>query len=176
VEEYILPHSPKTLLQIVSNGYSVETRKVLEKVKQLSNVFIDWGSFKTRNNIEYFTPFNDATIDDENFRNADYEKACWVTNYCGIGLNKFGYYACSVCGGIDRIINKNRGGIKYLKDISIKKIQEHFVKFCCLCGNFKDYDVNYGNFIPRCEKAPLINNIISKTWDNLYNNYKEVKK
>ncbi|MDR2962391.1 MAG: glycosyltransferase [Bacteroidales bacterium] len=95
-EQYISVHSPKTILQIVSNGLTAETRNLLEKVKKLPNVFIDYNSFKTNNKIEYFSPFNDAPIDDENFKNADYSKACWVTTYCGIGLNRFGYYACNL--------------------------------------------------------------------------------
>jgi uncharacterized radical SAM superfamily Fe-S cluster-containing enzyme len=176
LEKYILSYSPETVLQIVSNGLTVETRNVLNKVKQHPNVFIDKKSFKTNNKVEYFSPFNDAPIDDVNFINADYKKACWITSYCGIGLNKFGYYACTVCGGIDRIINENRGGIESLKDVSIENIQEQFLKFCRLCGNFKNYDVNHGDFIPRCEIAPFKDNIVSKTWGNLYYNYNEVKK
>jgi hypothetical protein len=168
-EKYISHYSPKTLLQIVSNGFSVETRNILEKTKKYSNVFVDYNSFKINNKIEYFSPFNDAPIDDENFKNADYSKACWVTSYCGIGLNKFGYYGCSISAGIDRIINETRCGIKHLKDISIENFHEHFLKFCCLCGNFKNYDVNHGNFIPRCEKSPLKNSIVSKSWERLYN-------
>lgn len=167
-ENYIYKFSPDTTLQIVSNGLTSRSRNLLEAVKQYKNVIIDYNSFKTDNKIEYFTPFNDAPIDDEIYKNADYSKACWVTSYCGIGLNKYGYYGCSICGGIDRIINKNRGGVKYLKDISIEKIQQQFSKFCCLCGNFKDYANNGGDFIPRCEKAPLNRNIVSKTWQVLY--------
>ena len=174
-ENYILKHSPETLVQIVSNGFTETTRTLLEKVKVFSNLYIDYKSFKADNRVEYFTPFNNAPVDDENYKGADYHKACWVTAYCGIGLNKFGYYGCSICGGIDRVINKNRGGIKALKDVSIQKFQEQFRKFCCLCGNFKDYAVNYGNFIPRCEKAPLKNTIVSAAWEEIYNNYREGK-
>jgi len=168
-ENYIIPHSPKTILQIVSNGLTEKTRDLLEKVKSYKNVTIDYNSFKKGGKIEYFLPFNDAPIDDEYFKDADYTKACWVTSYSGIGMNKYGYYGCDVCGGIDRVINENRSGIKNLKDITIEKFQEHFLKFCCLCGYFKDYDVNHGNFIPRSEKAPLKDNIISKIWESLYN-------
>jgi len=170
-ENYIIPHSSKTILQIVSNGLTEKTRNLLEKVKSYKNVFIDYNSFKTNNKIEYFSPFNDAPIDDENFKKADYKKACWVTSYCGIGLNKFGYYGCSICGGIDRIINESRCGIKHLKDISIENFQKYFSIFCKYCGNFKDYDINKGNFIPRCEKAPLKKDFVSKTWNDLYNQY-----
>jgi uncharacterized radical SAM superfamily Fe-S cluster-containing enzyme len=170
-EEYIALYSPKTILQTVSNGLTKTTGELLEKVKHLPHVVIDYNSFKISNRTEYFTPFNDAPIDDESFKNTDYTKACWVTSYCGIGLNKSGYYGCSVCGGIDRIVNKNRGGINHLKDINTAAFQKQFSKFCCLCGNYKDYDVNRGNFIPRCEKAPLKENIVSGSWVELYNTY-----
>jgi hypothetical protein len=163
-----LPHSPNTVLQIVSNGLTKETRELLEKVKHLPSMFVDYNSFKTNDQIEYFTPFNDAPMDDENFKNADFAKACWVTSYCGIGLNKFGYYGCSMCGGIACVMNENRGGIKHLRDISTEKRQEKFNKFCLLCGNYKDYAINHGDFIPRCEKAPLKENIASKSWKVLY--------
>jgi glycosyltransferase involved in cell wall biosynthesis len=174
-EKYIVLHSPNTVLQVVSNGLTAETRNILNRIKSVKNLFIDYNSFKTDNKIEYFSPFNDAPIDDENFKNADYTKACWVTSYCGIGLNKFGYYGCASAAGIDRIINKDRGGIKHLKVIDMEKLHEQFLKFCPLCGNFKDYDVNYGNFIPRCEKAPLKENIVSKSWIELYNLYNQKK-
>jgi uncharacterized radical SAM superfamily Fe-S cluster-containing enzyme len=172
-ENYIIPYSSKTILQIVSNGLTKETRNLLEKVKKYKNIVIDDNSFKNNNKIEYFSPFNNAPVDDENFKNADYSKACWVTSYCGIGLNKFGYYGCGICGGIDRIINENRAGIKHLKDISTEIFREHFEKFCHLCGNFKDYDVNCGNFIPRCEKVPLKESIVSESWIYLYNKYNQ---
>lgn len=170
-EEYILLHSPNTILQIVSNGLTVETRNILDKIKGVKNLFIDYNSFKINNKIEYFSPFNDAPIDDEHFKDADYTKACWVTRYCGIGLNKFGYYGCASAAGIDRIINKDRGGIKYLKEIDTEKLHKQFAKFCPLCGNFKDYEVNHGNFIPRCEKAPLKENIVSESWKKMYESY-----
>ncbi|OAV75650.1 molybdenum cofactor biosynthesis protein A [Bacteroidales bacterium Barb7] len=167
-ETYIIPYSEKTILQIVSNGLTLETKDILENVKRYRNVFIDYNSFKTSSKIEYFSPFNDAPMDDEQFNNSDYTKACWVTSYCGIGLNKAGYYGCAVCGGIDRVLHRDRGGIRYLKDISTDKFQIQFSKFCRYCGNFKDYDINKGNFIPRCEKAPFNKNIISNSWEGLY--------
>lgn len=165
-EEYILSHSPFTILQIVSNGFTAQTRELLERIKN-KNIVIDYNSFKTNNQIEYFSPFNDAPIDDENFRDADYIQGCWVTSYCGIGLNSYGYYACSVCGGIDRILNDHRGGIKHLEQINIETLQRHFIKFCRYCGNFKDYALNNGDLIPRSEKAPF-KNVVSVSWKKLY--------
>lgn len=91
-------------------------------------------------------------------------------SYCGLGLNKNGYYACSVCGGIDRVLGGNKG-IKTLREVSTQNLQEHFKEFCKYCGNFKDYAPNYGDFIPRCEKAPFKEKI-SPSWKQIYDRYK----
>lgn len=50
-----------------------------------------------------------------------------------------------------------------------EKLQNHYRKFCSLCGNYKHYQQNAGNFIPRCEKEPF-RNIVSKTWHEIYKN------
>ena len=169
---YILKFSPDTILQITSNGFTEKSRKLLDKVEKLyEKIVIDKASFKTSNKIEYFSPFNNAPIDNEEFRNCDFSKACWVTSYCGVGLNKYGYYPCGVAGSIDRVIGLDKG-IKSLKEITPERMKELLNIFCRYCGNFIDYKDNMGNFIPRCEKAPLKQNIISKTWKKFYYNYK----
>lgn len=165
--EYILKHSQKTILQIVSNGYDKSSRNICDKMRDLyQNVRIDYGSYKTEKVVEYFSPFNDAPIDDIEYKNAEYKKGCWVTSYCGIGLNKDGFYACAVAGGIDRISKKNMA-IASLEEITEEKLQEQLNEFCKYCGNFKSYKENFGNFIPRVEKEPF-KNVITKSWKNLY--------
>ncbi len=171
-EEYIGKFSSSTLLQIVSNGYSEKSRKLCEELRiKYSNVRIDYGSFKTNKVVEYFSPFNDAPIDDEKYRNADFSKACWVTSYCGIGLNNHGYYACAVAGGIDRIVEKKMA-IPNLSELSIKKLKEQLNEFCRYCGNYKAYEENFGNFIPRVEKEPF-KNVITESWKKAYKRYYE---
>ena len=139
-----------------------------EEAKNLyKNVTVDYASFKTTNKIEYFSPFNDAPADDENFKDADFSKACWVTNYCGIGLNSRGYYACAVAGSIDRVLNGHNSAETFM-DLTEEKLIDHYSRFCRLCGNFKHYAQNNGDFIARCEKQPF-KNIVSKTWEVIYN-------
>lgn len=168
--EYIIKQSPRTILQIVSNGYDEKSRNLCDDMKsKYKNVRIDYYSYKTNKVVEYFSPFNDAPIDDENFKNADFKKGCWVTSICGIGFNKKGYYACAVAGGIDRISKKNMA-IDNLSEITNDKLEMQLQEFCKYCGNFKAYDENYGNFIPRVEKKPFSNEI-SKTWVKLYEIY-----
>jgi hypothetical protein len=169
--QYIDKYSPTTILQITSNGLPSAQLK-LKELPIHKNLVIDKLSFKTRNKIEYFSPFNDAPIDNPKFENADYSKGCWVTAYCGIGLNSFGFYACSVIGGIDRVVGKNFG-IKSLAEIDSKKLTNQLSEFCKYCGNYADYEINKGDFIPRCEKAPYNKNIISKTWQSIYESFQE---
>lgn len=165
--EYILKQSPKTILQIVSNGYDEKSRILCDDMRaKYRNVHIDYGSYKTDRVVEYFSPFNDAPVDDDNFKDADFKKGCWVTSYCGIGLNKNGYYACAVAGGIDRICNKNMA-ITKLTEITNERLEQQLEEFCRYCGNFKAYEENFGNFIPRVEKEPFKNEI-SESWKRLY--------
>lgn len=172
IEEYIRPHSTSTIIQVVSNGYTIKSRDMLDELQQkYPELWVDRASFKTSNKVEYFTPFNDAPQDDPEFHDSEYGKGCWVTSFCGISLNKYGYYACSVCGGIDRILGTERCAVPRLSDITPERFQAHLKKFCSLCGNFKDYARNKGLFIPRAEKAPLTKNIISRSWKRLYGNY-----
>jgi hypothetical protein len=169
LQQYADVYSQDTVIQVVSNGVLESSRKMCENVKtKFKNVVIDYGSYKTNNKVEYFSSFNDAPIDDVKYENADFTKACWVTNYCGIGLASRGYYACALCGGIDRVLNEFNG-VKSFAELSEEKLKEHYNKFCRLCGNFKAYALHNGNYIPHCEKEPF-KNIISETWRKIYGN------
>lgn len=167
LQHYADNYSPNTVIQVVSNGAMQTSRNMCEKVKtKFNNVVIDYGSYKTDNKVEYFSSFNDAPIDDEIFRNAVFTNACWVTCYCGIALTSRGYYACALCGGIDRVL-KECNGVKSFTELTEEKLKEHFNKYCRLCGNYKAYAQNKGDYIPHCEKEPF-KNVISKTWSDLY--------
>ena len=174
---YIDNFSPKTVLQITSNGYTKKSRDILFLLKEkYPKIYIDENSFKQSNKIDYFTPFNDAPIDDVNFKNEDFSKGCWVASYCGMSLNKYGYYPCGVIGSIDSLF----GGFYVVKTIEEfeknKKNQKKLMdKYCRLCGNFKYYAENKGDFIPRCEKDYFKEDIRSETWQKIYNNFNKEK-
>lgn len=173
LEEYIIQHSPETILQVTSNGFGELVQTRLAQLPQHENLIIDYASFKDERKIPYFSPFNDAPIDSENSKDKAYHKGCWVTAYCGIGLNQLGYYPCGVAGGIDRVFQLNLG-VQSLKDVD-ENIAQYLDTFCRYCGNFTDYERNAGNFIPRHEKAALTKPIISKTWKNAYKQYNRKK-
>ena len=171
-KEYADNFNPDVIIQIVSNGFTEKSRVLCNDVENRNkNVRIDRLSYKINNINDYFTPFNDAPIDDINYEKADFSKACWVAESCGFGLNKNGYYACAICGGIDRVLQKNNG-FKSIMDLTVEEQKKHFRQFCALCGNYKYYSSNNGNLLLRCEKAPLKNKV-TKSWRNIYANYKE---
>jgi len=169
--EYIDKFSPKTILQVTSNGYGKTVQDRLAALPKHPQLIIDYASFKDSRKVPYFSPFNDAPIDKVTPHTQEYHKGCWVTSYCGIGLNALGYYPCGVAGGIDRVFGFHKG-IQHLKDVdaSIKSLLTHFCQFC---GNFTDYAANRGDFIPRHEKALLTKPVISATWRKQYKKYNQ---
>ena len=71
-------------MQIVSNGYDENSRLLCDEMLRLyKNVRIDYGSYKSDKVVEYFSPFNDAPIDDPQYKDADFSKGCWVTVIVG---------------------------------------------------------------------------------------------
>jgi len=172
---YIEIYSKSTTLQITSNGYSSYTKSILSKLPKHPNLYIDKNSFKVSNKIDYFTPFNNAPIDQKKYQNLDdFSNGCWVSSYCGINLNKNGYYPCSIIGSIDRLFNGNKGE-KKLSDISLEKQKERMNKYCRYCGNYSDYESNFGDFIPRCEKDYYKENIVTQSWKKIYTRYNGLK-
>lgn len=169
LNEYIVKHSPETILQVTSNGFGELVQERLSKLPKHEKLIIDYASFKDERIVPYFSPFNDAPIDKPNGNEKEYHKGCWVTSYCGIGLNQLGYYPCGVAGGIDRVFKLNLG-VNSLKNVD-ESIAKYLDTFCRFCGNFSDYEKNYGNFIPRNEKAALTKPITSESWKKAYKKY-----
>ena len=169
LNEYIVIHSPETILQVTSNGFGELVQEQLSKLPKHKNLIIDYVSFKDERIVPYFSPFNDAPIDKPDGNEKEYYKGCWVTSYCGIGLNQLGYYPCGVAGGIDRVFELNMG-VQSLNNVD-ESIAKYLDTFCRFCGNFSDYEKNFGNFIPRNEKAALTKPIISESWKKAYKKY-----
>jgi len=159
---FVKDHSPATRLEIVTNGYGSVVKDAIKKVP--SNIFIK-NTGKTGKFQQKFEAFNLAPIDKRIFFITDYSNKCWVTSYCGIGLNPFGYYLCGVGGSIDRVTGMDIG----LKELP--KENETFISqsksFCCLCGHFFSRD-----FIPINTRIPVKGEPKSKSWKAIYDRYR----
>lgn len=171
LKDYIESFSPETILQVVSNGYGNFVQNQLKILPEHQNLIIDKNSYKFSNKTSYFSPFNIAPVDIAQFTDQDYSNGCWVTSYCGVGLNNIGYFPCSVAGGIERIFKLGHS----TNELSMIKNNMSFVlsKYCRFCGNFLDYHKNRGDFMERAEKDSLQQEIMSETWVKKYKEYNE---
>ena len=166
LHEYVDTSSPDTVVQITSNGHGAFVLRQLEQLPAHPRLIVNRDSFKDNERVPYFTPFNDAPIDDPAFAAADFRKGCWVTSYCGLGLNHLGYFACAVAGGIERLLGAGRG-VRSLAEVDAS-IAETLDTYCRLCGNFKHYEQSRGDFVPRSEKDVCDGPVLSTTWTELY--------
>lgn len=149
--------SPNIMVRFATNGGSVISNKILEKLPK--DFIVENTNKKTI--IQDFIPFNIAPIDDWKFRLTDFSNACPITELCGLGLTKNGYYQCAVAGSIDRVVGLNMGR-KILPEIRDPMIFEKR-ELCKYCGHFREL---FG--ADKVEKE-----IITKSWANAYNKYLE---
>ena len=131
---------------------------------------VNTNSYKSSREIPYFTPFNLAPVDQAENNEKEYHKGCWVTAYCGIGLNHLGYFACGVAGGIERIAQSGNG-IHSLAALSVQLLQKQLQSSCSLCGNFTNYAINRGDFMERAEKDAVPKTAMSDSWKRIYKQY-----
>ena len=150
LDEYVYAYSPDTTIQITSNGYGSLVREKLGALPEHPNLVVDTWSFKDSARVPYFTPFNVAPQDTGRFQDQEYARGCWVTSYCGIGLNHLGYFPCGIAGAMERVM-----GTQYRKQTisdATEDLDKLLVHFCRYCGNFTEYHANRGDFMERGRK------------------------
>lgn len=163
LQSYIEENILLTRLEIVTNGFGSVVKNALKSVP--SGIFV-----KNTNKIgkfqKKFEAFNLAPIDKKYHIFTDFSNACWITAYCGIGLNPFGYYICGVGGSIDRVMGKDIGLKELPKTRSLFQAQANI--FCQLCGHF-----THRNFRPIQERVPVKGEPKSHSWLKLYEQFKK---
>ena len=132
LDDWFQKHSPATELKVISNGYSRKTQELLKKIPKrwyYENSFKDGSP-----DIPYFEPFNMAPIDMPEWKDEDFSKGCWISQYCGIGLTPEGYFPCAVAGGIERIMKLGKGEQSLPDDD--KSLKDMYFSYCKFCGHF----------------------------------------
>lgn len=128
--EYRREHSPATQIILCTNGAGWSDRFSESIPKEISV----WNSRKQGRFHARFQAFNRAPMDETRYRTADYTKACHIPSFWGIGLNRYGYYPCSVSGGIDRVFGFDLGR-KSLPNAG-DPMSTECRAFCRWCGHF----------------------------------------
>ena len=133
--EYKRHHSPRTIVEIATNGYG---KKVNDMLARMPEGVVIVNTFKTSVVQEHFVTFNVAPADLDEYEGVDYTNGCEVPEVAGIGLTKYGFYPCAVAGGIDRIygLNLGRQSIPDKGD----QMKDELRQLCRFCGHFKRGD------------------------------------
>ena len=125
LREYKEQRNKEVKLELVTNGFGEKVQRMIEILSP--KIYIK-NTNKTERFQEKFEPFNMAPVDNKRNILTDYKNACWITSYCGIGMNVNGYYQCAVAGGIDRVMKKNEGLKEYPK--STKELEKQMIDIC----------------------------------------------
>lgn len=152
--EYKRSYSPDTVIELYTSGYGEKVKSVLSKVPK--DIKIVNSSKESKVQLHY--PFNMAPKDSILYKYADYVNGCELGRFCGMGFTPYGYYACSLAGGIDRIFGFDKG--KKTLPSPDDPMFDDFRLFCQFCGHFKCAGFTY--------KA-----LMSPTWKRGYENYKK---
>jgi sulfatase maturation enzyme AslB (radical SAM superfamily) len=150
--------NPNCYIELWTNGCGEKVNKILSKlppwIKEVS-------SEKTSNDVKKFHSYNIAPIDLKKYKKADFTKGCWITEICGIGLTRYGYYPCGAGAAVDRIFGFNIG-IKTLLEVNDINLRCQLNLLCRYCGHFKEPP-----------KALLVEEKMSASWIKAYDNYKK---
>jgi hypothetical protein len=130
---YKIKH-PATSFALSTNGFSLKTKEIIQDIPSWIYVY----NSEKQGSVHMFHPFNIAPLDLEGFSNANFSEGCPITNGCGIGLNRYGYYPCGSSAAIDRVFGFNIG-YKHLSEVNLRTMTSSLVQLCRYCGHFKHY-------------------------------------
>lgn len=133
--------SPKTHIQIVTNGFNNHTRNI---IKQVENKILVVNSKKTKSkkDIKGFDPH--FICPKEIGRMANRSLLCCEKPYeCGFCLDYQGYFIChfgaTICMNFPDVRPRAR-----ITDLTPKNVLEDIKNFCCYCGHVCNQDLPNG--------------------------------
>ncbi|MBW2996481.1 radical SAM protein [Candidatus Woesearchaeota archaeon] len=156
--------NPESDIQIVTNGYGDQVNGILSDLPE----WIHIRNENKKDSVQLFSSYNVAPTDLKEYKNVDFSTGCSVTQSCGLGLTRYGYYPCGAGASVDRIFGFDIG-IKKLSEIDNLKLKTQSKLLCSYCGHFKDTPGNSS------KKNWIKKERISQTWKEAYENYKKKK-
>jgi len=155
--------APDCIIEVVTNGHGPKVKAVLAELPPA--IWVE-NSRKEGDVQPSFRPFSDAPIDDPRLVGAAFSNGCAIIRDCGMGLTPSGYYPCAIAGGIDRVVGLGLGRKELPVDAD--DMLGDLEKLCGYCGRFRD-----GHHIPRALREPLTEEVVSPTWEQLYEQYNQ---
>ncbi len=125
--------SPRTHIQLLTNGYGQAPRSALEDFRRQDVLVL--STRKTSKFQQHHCAFNVAPCDMPDLDGGDFSQGCFLPACYGLGLTRHGYYPHPICGGIDRVFGFDLGR-KHLPPRD-DALEEQFERFCRLCGFYR---------------------------------------
>jgi hypothetical protein len=154
---------PDTIIEIVTNGFGEKVKNTLSKVPPWVSI-VDTSK---KSPIQDFFTYNIASVDLPKYKSSDFNKACSITECCGLGLTNYGYYLCGAGGAVDRVFGFDIG-IKNLAQVNQESLWKQRGVLCRYCGHFK-----YNGIVGKTPTARTQQTSIS--WQRAYDKYKTKK-
>jgi hypothetical protein len=130
-------HTFKIQLSLFTNG-GTTFQKVKDKIPK--NVIII-NSYKLHNNQPHHA-ITVAPIDSNNYDPDD--NPCRESLYCGITLNKNGYFVCPTAGAIDNFLNLNLAVPSGIENVTQDKLREKARDICKYCATYlREKNISY---------------------------------
>ena len=156
-------YDPKITINLVTNGFGKKVNEVISKLPS----WIAINSTNKKSPVQFFASYNDAPIDDKKFLHSKFDKGCEITENCGLGLTRYGYYVCGPGASVDRVFGFDLG-IKKLSLLSDAELDKQRKIFCKYCGHYKYKNAADKKYWTTEEK-------ISSSWEKAYKDYKNKK-
>lgn len=149
--------NPSCRVEIATNGYGPKVQELLAKMPE----WVKIRNSAKQSNKQNFSSYNLAPIDLERYKKANFSKGCWITEACGLGLTRYGYYPCGAGASVDRVFGFNIG-FKKLSDVNRRVLKKQLKQLCRYCGHFKD----------SFETEKVSEEEMSHSWADAYRAYK----
>jgi hypothetical protein len=134
VRRYRDGHSPKTTIEVSTNGAGERVNRVLSELAGDIEIINSAKDGKQGTELGHIS-FNVAPDDLDEYHDADFRNGCDIARTCGTGLGPNGYYPCAPASAMDRIFGWNVGRQSLPdKDDSMEDLLD---RCCRKCGHFK---------------------------------------
>jgi hypothetical protein len=126
---------PSAECRLYTNGYGPRVNRVLGQIPEWVVVF----NTQKGPVAPTFSAYNLAPLDFEDSVDSDFTNACAITETCGLGLTRYGFYPCGAGASLDRVFGFDIG-IKRLGDVTASALGSQTLQLCSRCGHFRDFD------------------------------------
>jgi hypothetical protein len=157
--------NPACQITLASNGFGEKVNDVLTMIPSWVKIL----NTKKTSFVNCFSSYNIAPIDTAEFENKDFSKGCIIPEKSGLGLTRYGYYACGAGASVDRVFGFDIG-IKKLINVTNDQLRKQMKILCSFCGHFKYFTYDHEK-TSKC----VYNEQMSTSWEKAYAKYSESK-